>query len=262
MAVSGTQGLIRMKPDYAHEKRLLDRHSTTYRIESPQDDLIRQLAVRTFKPHIHTTGNITALEIGCSNGLMTALWTECFTHLDVVEGSKRFIAMAQERNLANVTFHHTLLETYETDTRYDVIIASYVLPVVMDEQLFLKKVRSLLKPDGILYVVTANANALSRQLAKHMGLIDDLLVLTENERNHGHRRAYDRPLLEETVTQAGFAIHTSGGIFLKNFADFQMDELIRHNIIEAMQIEGLYALGKDYPDLCSAVDAVCGVPND
>ena len=246
-----------MSADYALEKQLLDQHSTTYRYNSPQDDLIRNLAVRTFVPFIKNAEDTAALEIGCSNGLMTELWASHFSSLDVAEGSEKFIAMAKQRNLHNVQFHHTLLEDYETDKRYDYIIAGYVLPIVIDEQVFLKKIRELLKPDGTMYVVVSNARSLSRQLAKHMGLIDDEMALMETDIKHGHRRIYDRHHLDRALATAGFNTVKSGGIFLKKFADFQMDELIRHNILQDAQIEGLYSLGNDYPDICGALYSVC-----
>ena len=44
---------------------------------------------------------------------------------------------------------------------------------------------------------------------------------------------------------------------LKILADYQLDTLIRQKILGPEQIEGLYKLGFDYPDLCGSLYAVC-----
>lgn len=238
----------------SEEKTFLDSVVETYATSQSQDKLARQLAVRTFT---HFVRGGRALELGCSDGFMTNLIAQLVDHLDVIEGSKEFIRRAEEKNIPNARFIHTLFEEYETDIRYDYVYATWVFEHVLDVSQVLKMIRSVLKPDGLLFVVVPNANVLSRQLAYHMGLLKDLKSLTENDLNHGHRRVYDRVSLNRDLTEAGFVSKSQGGILLKPLADFQMDKLIDSGILQQPQLEGLYSLGFEYPDLCGYLFSVC-----
>ena len=239
----------------ADEKAFLEKVFHTYSVDScHQTAIMRQLIVRTFKPFINGG---CGLELGCSDGFMTEMLSASLSHLDVVDGSRQFIAEARSRGLSNVSFIEALFEEFATETRYDFVFASYILEHVFDPIAIMKMARSVLKPDGLLMIVVPNARALSRQLALHMGLIDDLKALTENDRNHGHRRVYDRVTLGRDLESAGFENLTQGGIMLKILADFQMDELISNRVLQDKHIDGLYRLGLEYPDLCGSLFSIC-----
>lgn len=244
------------------ENAFLDKVSETYAISispSSQDNLTRELVVRTFTPFIN--GRSRALELGCSNGYMTHQISQLVDAIDVIEGSKKFVEKARKLNTQkNTHFIYTLFEEYETDVRYDYVFATFVLEHVIDVNKVLGMIRSVLKPNGLLFVSVPNANALSRQLAYHMGLIPDLKELTENDLHSGHRRVYDRVVLNRDLTEAGFAIISQGGILLKPLADFQMDKMIDSGILQEPQLNGLYKLGFEYPDLCGYLFAVCKLP--
>lgn len=236
-------------------QELLDSVYEGYCCNQPQDDLMRRLVIRTFKPFFKQGGN--ALELGCSNGYMTELLAPNFSSIDVLEAVENFIKDARARNIPNAIFHHTLFESFHTKQKFDVIMASYMLTHIPDDVGLLKHLHNMLKDDGRVFVVTPNSRVLSRQLALHMGYIEDLKLLTDHDRNHAHHHAYDRVSLNRTIKKAGFKIISQGGIMLKPFADFQMDKLIEHGIIGDEQLEGLYSLGFEYPDLCSALFAIC-----
>ncbi len=222
--------------------------------QSCQERFAREMIVRTFDPYI--TGG-RALEFGCSDGYMTDQLARRFDELNVVDGSAYFIQLASKRKLRNTQLICSLFESFESERTYDHVFATFVLEHVRDAQSVLKKARSCLNKKGLLFVVVPNARSLSRQLALHMGLIEDLYALTENDLRHGHRRAYDRMKLRRDLTTAGFKIVVDGGIFIKPFADFQMDEIIRHKVIGVPQLDGLYSLGQEYPDLSAYLYAIC-----
>jgi len=239
------------------EKEFLDEKSQTYVAgKSLQDNLIRGLSVRTFEPFINPG---IGLEFGCSDGYMTELLSKKLMQLDVIEGSEKFIKKAKERNLKNVAFVHCLFEEFKPIKQYNYIFCCYVLEHVFNVSKILKVVRHAIHPEGLLFVVVPNSRALSRQLAYHMGLIQHLKALTPNDLNHGHRRVYDRVSLERDLEKAGFVSVAQGGIMLKFLADFQMDKLLKMNILHKPQIEGLYKLGCEYPDLCGSIYSICKV---
>lgn len=224
--------------------------------ESPQDRLIRTLAIRVFKPYIFKQGS--ALEFGCSDGFMTSLIAPLCDSLTVIDGSKSFIEIARNRVPENVEFVHTLFEEYAPDKKFDYIFATYVLEHVKDAVGILKLAGELLNENGLLFIVVPNAQALSRQLARHMGLLEDLYALTPNDINHGHRRVYDYVTLSRDIEAAGLHQISQGGLLLKILADFQMDKLIEAEILGEQQQEGLYKMGLEYPNLAGSLFSVTG----
>ena len=170
--------------------------------------------------------------------------------------SEEFIGKTKARALPNAEFFCALFEEFESPHQYDAVFASHVLEHLIDVQSVLNMVHSVLAPQGLLFVAVPNARALSRQLARHMGIIDDLYALTPNDLRGGHRRVYDRVTLNRELEAAGFEIVAQGGIFFKYLADFQMDRMIDLGILGETQLEGLFRLGNEYPDMCADVYAV------
>lgn len=239
-----------------NEKAFLESVIQTYvTSESPQDRLIKSLAIRTFKPFMRTGG--CGLEFGCCDGYMTSLIAPLCDNLTVVDGSETFINMARTRVSAEVKFEHALFEEFNPSKKFDYVFATYVLEHVSDSIAFLKHARSLLCEHGLLFVVVPNARAMSRQIARHMGLVDDLFALTANDINHGHRRVYDRATLNKDIAAAGLQQIGQGGLLLKLLADFQMDKMIDGGIIADPQIEGLYKMGLEYPDFAGSLFSIC-----
>ena len=238
------------------EMEFLESVTHTYvTSDSAQDRLIKSLAVRTFLPYLRSGGR--ALEFGCCDGYMTSLIAPRVAELTVVDGSQTFIDLARCRVPSSVEFVHTLFEEFSPNKRYDYIFATYVLEHVEDAVGFLKLAGRLLADDGLLFLVVPNARAFSRQLARHMGLLDDLFALTPNDINHGHRRVYDRVTLSRDIASAGLQQVAQGGLLLKLLADFQMDKMIDDGILGEPQLEGLYKMGLEYPDLAGSLFSVC-----
>lgn len=242
--------------DSNKEMEFLESVTHTYvTSDSPQDRLIKTLAVRTFQPYMQRGKR--ALEFGCCDGFMTGLIAGHIDQLTVVDGSQTFIDMAKKRVPDNVEFVHALFEDFSPGCKFDYIFATYVLEHVGDAVGFLKIANRLLAEDGLLFLVVPNARAFSRQLARHMGLLDDLFALTPNDINHGHRRVYDRITLNRDIASAGMLQVGQGGLLLKLLADFQMDALIENGILGEPQLEGLYKMGFEYPDLAGSLFSVC-----
>lgn len=240
------------------EREFLDKVYHTYTVDhSAQTMAMRRLIVRTFAPWLKPAGR--GLELGCSDGFMTEMISRQIGWLDVVDGSEKFLAEARKRNLPNVEFKLALFEEFTAAEKYDYVFASYILEHVLDPVAVMKIARTVLQPDGLLFIVVPNARALSRQLALHMGLLKGLKELTPNDHNHGHRRVYDRVDLNRDIAAAGFENVSQGGIMLKILADFQMDKLIAEGMLQEPQLDGLYRLGLEYPDLCGSLFSVCRI---
>lgn len=248
--------------EYAEEKELVERiyGKSAYNIEESSSNTayMRKLMIDTFRPYINKEAQ--ALEFGCSGGVMTGMLSDLILNLDVVDGSETCIKEAKKNKFTNnVNFIHSLFEEYRPGIKYDYVFATFILEHVLNVSDALGVVTSLLKPDGFFFVVVPNANSLSRQLARHMGLISDLKDLTENDNRYGHRRVYDRVSLNRDLENNNFEVVAQGGLLLKLLADFQMDKLIDDGILTSKHIEGLYRLGLEYPDFSGALYSICKV---
>lgn len=248
-----------------NEHDFLDSVSHTYKLSvSAYSKMKKEFIIHTFVPFMNLgecdKGGGRVLQLGCADGFETGLLSRIATELDVIEGSEEFIADCEKTNYPNVRFIRTLFEEYslsDEDEKYDYVFASYVLEHVLDVQAVLDMIKAVMKPSGLLFVVAPNTRALSRQLALHMKLINDLRELTENDKDHGHRRVYDRGTLNNDIENGGFEIIAQGGMIFKLLADFQLDKLIDDGFLTKEHMEGLYRLGLEYPDMCDSLYAIC-----
>jgi len=241
--------------DLRAERAFLNTVYSTYTVDhSAQTRVMRELVVRTFSPYLNRG---VGLELGCSDGYMTEMLSQELEHLDVIDGSSQFLAAASERRLPNVGYQLALFEEFQSSRQYDYVFASFLLEHVLEPLPVLSMAKRVLKPGGKLFVTVPNARALSRQLALHMGLIEDLKALTQNDLGNGHRRVYDRVHFNRDLHKAGFRTVAEGGLMLKILADFQLDKLFDDGSLTQQHVDGLYQLGLQYPDLCGALFSVC-----
>jgi 2-polyprenyl-3-methyl-5-hydroxy-6-metoxy-1,4-benzoquinol methylase len=218
------------------------------------DHVVRRFMMRTLEPFF-LPGK--ALELGCFEGDTTRLYAERFNDVTVLEAAASLIEVARQRVPTSVKFIHSTIETARLDQEYDQIFLVHTLEHLDDPVAALERIGRWLSPRGRLFVVVPNANAASRQIAVHMGLVSHQAAVTEAERTHGHRITYGLDTLERDVRAAGLKVISRGGIFFKPFANFQFDQLIKHDIIDDAYLEGCYEMGMIYPDLSASVYTVC-----
>jgi len=218
------------------------------------DSIVRRYMMRTLAPFFFKG---KCLEIGCFEGASTALIAEHFDDLTVLEASNDLIGIARSKVPLHVTFIQGTIETAKLDAAYDSIFLVHTLEHLDAPIEALQRIGDWLSPNGRLFVVVPNAQAASRQIAVHMGLIDTNNSVTEGERIHGHRCTYSADTLEHDVRSAGLRVQSRGGIFFKPFANFQFDLLIKNKVISQAYMDGCYALGMRYPELTSSIYAVC-----
>ena len=239
-----------------HEAKRLDRLYSAY---TDKDDRhlahMRRFAFEACRPYL---AGRRALELGCSDAELSAQWAQQVETLDIVDGAQPSVDQARALPHRNIRVFHSLFERFEPPGRYDLIIAVYVLEHVIDARALLARCRRWLTQDGLVFLVVPNALALSRQLAKAMGLISDLYALTDNDHRCGHRRVYDLPRLQADITAAEYHLHRTGGLMVKPLADFQLNQLYDSGFLTDAHADGLHALAGRYPELAGSVFAVAG----
>jgi 2-polyprenyl-3-methyl-5-hydroxy-6-metoxy-1,4-benzoquinol methylase len=218
------------------------------------DTLLRGYIMRTLDPFLPPG---RALEMGCYTGDMTELIAARYDDVTVVEASGELAAAAGARLGGRARFITATFESVQLRDRYDAIFLIHTLEHLDDPVAVLRRVNGWLTERGRLFLVVPNANAPSRQIAVHMGLIPFNDAVTEEERVHGHRKTYRLDTLARDALDAGLRIVQSGGVFFKPLANYQFDRLMGGDVISDAYLEGCYRLGMQYPDLCASIWLVC-----
>ena len=218
-------------------------------------DVMHRFKIREFE-RFFRKGSL--LELGSHTGSFTEWLLPFFDDITCLEASDVAIQDAQRRLGERVAFVHGVLESVVLPRRYDNIVLTHVLEHLDDPVGALGRVNSeWLADGGRLFLVVPNANAPSRQIAVHMGLISHNAAVTPAEAEHGHRRTYSLDTLERDAAAAGLSVVHRAGIFFKALANFQWDRLLKTDIISQDYLEGCYKLGQRYPDLCSSIFLLC-----
>ena len=214
-------------------------------------DVIHPYMIRSFKPFFHP-GSL--LELGSFQGDLTRRLIEHFIDVTCVEASGDALAAARRKLDDSVRFVHSTFEAATLPDKFNNIVLTHVLEHIDDPVGVLRRVNDeWLTDDGRFFLVCPNANAPSRQIAVKMGLISHNSAVTPAEAEHGHRCTYTLDTLERDATAAGLKVIHRSGIFFKALANFQWDRLLQTDIVSPEYLEGCYALGQQYPDLCSSI---------
>lgn len=241
------------------EKEFLDKVAETYKTaNSPISKWNIDSYIRLYKKHMKKQSEGHGLELGCSSGYSILCLSELVSGLDVVDGSRKMLDRLDEsiKTKDNVNLIYSLFEELSGFNRYDYVFCSYVMEHVANPAAIMELSYNLLKEGGKMFITVPNARALSRQMALKMKLINSLYDLTENDIAHGHRRVYDLTSLELLVQDSKFHMEEIGGTFVKPYADFQINEMIKNNIIGYEQLKGMQLLAEDYPDISGSIYAI------
>jgi 2-polyprenyl-3-methyl-5-hydroxy-6-metoxy-1,4-benzoquinol methylase len=238
--------------DYNAEARDALGHRYAYGFDF---DVMHPYFIRSFAPFFRP-GSL--LELGCFQGALTRRLLDHFDDVTCVEASSEALGEARAVVGARAELVHARFEDVTLPRRYDNIVLTHVLEHLDDPVGLLRRINDeWLAPGGRLFLVCPNANAPSRQIAVKMGLITHNAAVTPAEAEHGHRITYSLDTLERDAVAAGLAVRHRSGIFFKALANFQWDRLLQTDIISPAYLDGCYALGQHYPDLCSSIFLLC-----
>jgi SAM-dependent methyltransferase len=218
-------------------------------------DVMHPYMVKSFTPFFRD-GNL--LELGSFKGEVTKRFLPFFDDITCVEASDVAAAAASEKLGDKVKINIALFEDVKLPKKYDNIVMTHVLEHLDDPVKVLKRVNDeWLSDDGRFFLAVPNANAPSRQIAVKMGLISHNSAVTDAESAHGHRITYSLDTLERDAKAGGLNVVYRSGIFFKALANFQWDKLLNTDIISKEYLDGCFALGQQYPELCSSIFLVC-----
>lgn len=237
-----------------YDQEIKDTHDRKYAYNF-DFDVMHPYMIKSFLPFFK---NDDVLELGSFRGDFTELLLKHFKKITCIEASREAFLLASERFGKFVEIHNCLFEEAELSIKYNNIILSHVLEHIDDPVNLIRHIReNWLSDEGLLFIVCPNANAPSRQIAVKMGLITHNTAITDSEFKHGHRITYTLDTLERDAVAGGLKVIYRSGIFFKALANFQWDLLLKTNIISKEYLDGCYALGQQYPDLCSSIMLIC-----
>lgn len=191
----------------------------------------------------------TALEIGCGDGFSTEKLCALFSDMEVIEPSKKNIALLKRR-APEINCHNVLLEDFKSDKKYDFVFFLNVIEHVEDPIASLKTLTNLVKDEGLVFISAPNCMSLNRRAGYKMKLLASYDQMAPKDLEVGHRRLYTVDMLTEHCDQAGLKVLSMKGMYLKPLSEKQMislgDDAVR----------AFYELGEDIPKYCASLLAV------
>ncbi len=236
--------------DLGTEKKRLQNISETHSyVDGFNGRLTKYRAIKILELY---RGRGKLLDVGAGEGALASLLAVTFDEMWLLEGSECYLRRAKETLKGlNVTFVNQLVEEFQTEARFDLVLASGILEHVENPQEILRKIKRWLSGRGLFIAIVPNAASLHRRVGLHMGLMNSYYELGELDSRVGHRRYYDLNSLKEEVTKSGLNVVDSGGILLKPLPNAEMDRLSER------YCDALYEIGRDYPELCAEIFVVC-----
>lgn len=226
----------------------LESFTSFYEKEDPMDVLLIERELEIIRKTC-TPGGKTALEVGCGNGLATLGLSSMFPGLEVVEAAAGNIELLRRR-LPGITCHHTLLEDFRPDGKFDYIFFLNVIEHVEDPVASLRHLAGLLRDEGRVFVSAPNCMSLNRRAGYLMGLLESYDQFASKDHEVGHRRLYTARMLEDHCTQAGLRTLDLKGLYLKPLSEKQMLAL------GDAAIRAFHQLGEDVPEYCACLLAI------
>jgi 2-polyprenyl-3-methyl-5-hydroxy-6-metoxy-1,4-benzoquinol methylase len=129
------------------------------------------------------------LDVGCGSGLLSRTLLEKGYNVMVIDNDRKAIGLAKKKGINGFVAD---INSWKTNEKFDCAILADVLEHIADDKLVMKKVCTLLKPNGCILL---NVPSYQFLFGKH-----DIAL--------GHRRRYSDNELRNKLEESGFKIET------------------------------------------------------
>lgn len=175
-------------------------------------------------------GGESALEIGCGKGMWTSVLCERYDTVDVVDASASLLSgvrLLAEGKRATLATHLSLIEDFHPAPGqvWDHVYMTFILEHLLSPGAVLRKLKTMLRPGGRLFVTVPNARSVHRVVAVRMGLIGSVYDLSDNDRSLGHRRVYCAKRLGALLSRTGYRVTDRKSVGLKPLTLKQLEPL-------------------------------------
>ncbi len=195
------------------------------------------------------------LEIGPGEGLVLLELAKHYEEVVAVEGAAEYARLLEELIPPNVKLFECIIEEFETDREFDVVVLSHVLEHVEDAVGLLRQCLRLISDTGRVLIAVPNAGSIHRHVGMAMGILPTLSTLSENDHHIGHRRVYDALTLRRHIEGAGLEVDELRGHFLKPLSNRQVEDF-------SPEVQNAFAsLGPGIPvEVAHELFAICKRP--
>ena len=162
---------------------------------------------KNFLEVIKKYSNISSvLEVGC--GTSSIFEYMDFPECHLVEPINEFIDRLKHRISCDaLKIHNMFLEDFNSQQKFDLVVASCVLHEIDDSEPFLDKIADLLNEDGIFFVDVPNARSFHRFYTVQTGHLDDLYANTTTANsNAATAKVFDKNSLINLLTKTSFLL--------------------------------------------------------
>ena len=193
--------------------------ATTYHLSSERANLLR--------PFANILENASVLEIGAGCGAITRFLGEAGSQVIAIEGTRRRAQIARTRTneLRNVHIVCDRFNEFNIDTKFDIVTLIGVLeyanmftPSDSPMKSMLEKVKSFLKPDGLLLIAIENQLGLKYFAGSPEDHIGEPMYGIENRYTRQQPETLGKTVITQLITEAGFQHHN----FLAPFPDYKL----------------------------------------
>ena len=181
------------------------------------------------------------LEMGLGCGAWTSKIIQKFGYSYIVDASERLIEEAKTKYGDKVTTYFSAFEEFTPQSRFDTVLATYILEHVDDPINVFRKIKEWVKPGGQVLIIVPNAYSLHRRYGVCMNILKSVFELSEADIRLGHKRVYSLQQLESHILEAGLEIICSRPTFIKLLSNAQMKDFSEKQII------GLFDLAEQLP---------------
>lgn len=201
----------------------------------------------------------SVLDIGCGIGEYTQLFWDRFQDVWGLDPDERCLKEAKKNDL-RTTYVLGYGETFKIAEKFDTISMNNILEHVDDPVKLLMNCKQHLKHGGRIIVQVPNSESITRRLGVLMGLIPSTTHISEKEANFwGHKRTYNLDSLESDCMDAGLDAISCGGLLYKPLPNEVLWDIYNDfdDNLKKDFIDSLVEFGKDRPDECACLYAVC-----
>lgn len=192
------------------------------------------------------------LDIGCGmKPLFTEIENLSFQKYVCIEPSTELFnnAKKESKKVENVQCINDFYPSKKLiSEKFDFIICSSLLHEIENQIDFLNAIKGNCRKGSLVYFCVPNANSFHRILAARMGIIKDVLQITERNVILQQNNVFDKKILISMLEKCGFEIKETGTFFIKPFTHSQMFKALNEKIIDEKVIEGLYNCSKDFSE--------------
>lgn len=149
--------------------------------------------------------NLKILDIGCWDGSYAIRYKKKTNAIYGIESSVAAYKKALKKGII-VEQGDFMEKIFFKNMKFDLIVAGEIIEHVFDTDLFLRKIRDLLKDNGILILTTPNVASLPRRLLLLLGLNPMLENRTIINESAGHIRYFTFKDMYKILDDNGFNI--------------------------------------------------------